>query len=566
MAEKKIDSTLLDKAIIFATNAHKGTERRGKGFPYIVHPLEAMSIVATMTNDQEVLAAAALHDVVEDTDITLEDIRREFGDRVAQLVGSESDNVDPNYKDDLSWKDIKVLGMKRIRNSSKEEQMVALGDKLSNMRAIHLDWLKNRSGIWKKFRESDPSIHAWRYYQLSNCFDKLEGYEALNEFQFYVRNVFGEYLHDFRIEKNDKTLEIYGKIDAKNALIIKEELEAIEGDAYLDFEHVGGIEYAAVRTFYRLFKSGKRFFIRNANFNTIYVFYSLGVASQLSITAKPNEIELSDYEESGDGYTATSYFHKYGDTMMKLYANFIRPEEVEKEKVIATRVLSLGINTPLCGDLITCQGQYGIQFERIHGKRSIARAISQEPERLEEFVHLYTKAVKKLHKTKCDTTLFDPIGKSFLKELEIARDHFTDEEYEYIKKFIKDHEGLKTCIHGDLHIGNVILSSTNEVLFIDMADFAYGDPYFDICTLYAMAYLISEEQVNRLFHIEKSQMQQVWKLFVKEYFDYQTDEQVEEFNKVIRPYTGIRIIQFANRSKWKDGGIASNLKKLIFDK
>ena len=79
MANKYIDSTLLDRAIIFAVNAHRNTERRGKGFPYIVHPLEAVEIVATITPDQELLAAAALHDTIEDTDVTVEDIRREFG-------------------------------------------------------------------------------------------------------------------------------------------------------------------------------------------------------------------------------------------------------------------------------------------------------------------------------------------------------------------------------------------------------------------------------------------------------------------------------------------------------
>ena len=67
MANKPLDTTLLDRAIEFAVHAHSGTERRGKGFPYIVHPLEAVAIVATMTNDPELLAAAALHDTVENS-------------------------------------------------------------------------------------------------------------------------------------------------------------------------------------------------------------------------------------------------------------------------------------------------------------------------------------------------------------------------------------------------------------------------------------------------------------------------------------------------------------------
>ena len=83
MANKYLETDLLDRAIIFAVKAHHNTERRGKGFPYIVHPMEAVEIVASITPDQELLAAAALHDTIEDTDVTVEQLRAEFGERIA---------------------------------------------------------------------------------------------------------------------------------------------------------------------------------------------------------------------------------------------------------------------------------------------------------------------------------------------------------------------------------------------------------------------------------------------------------------------------------------------------
>ena len=89
--EGKMDTSLLDRAILFAVQAHAGTQRRGTAVPYVVHPVEAVVSVATMTDDQEVLAAAALHDVVEDTDVTLDELRAQFGERVACLVDTESD-------------------------------------------------------------------------------------------------------------------------------------------------------------------------------------------------------------------------------------------------------------------------------------------------------------------------------------------------------------------------------------------------------------------------------------------------------------------------------------------
>ena len=103
MANKPLNTELLDRAIIFAVRAHAGTERRGKGYPYIVHPMEAMEIVATMTSDQKLLAAAALHDTVEDTEVTVEQIRAEFGDRVADLVASESDVMPSGVSEGDSW-------------------------------------------------------------------------------------------------------------------------------------------------------------------------------------------------------------------------------------------------------------------------------------------------------------------------------------------------------------------------------------------------------------------------------------------------------------------------------
>lgn len=92
--EVLLDETisLMDRAIIFATRAHSGTYRKGTHIPYIVHPIEAAAIVATMTDDPDMIAAAVLHDVVEDTDATAEDIRLFFNDHIAKLVEAESEN------------------------------------------------------------------------------------------------------------------------------------------------------------------------------------------------------------------------------------------------------------------------------------------------------------------------------------------------------------------------------------------------------------------------------------------------------------------------------------------
>ena len=190
MANKPLDTQLLDRAIIFAVKAHAGTERRGKGFPYIVHPMEAMEIVATMTPDQELLAAAALHDTVEDTDVTVEQIREEFGERIASLVAAESDVMVEGVSEEDSWHARKKAAIDRLANASHDAKMVAPGDKLSNMRAIARDYAVQGDKLWSLFHASDPKDHEWHYRGLANSLRELDNTFAFKEFESLIDQVF----------------------------------------------------------------------------------------------------------------------------------------------------------------------------------------------------------------------------------------------------------------------------------------------------------------------------------------------------------------------------------------
>jgi myo-inositol-1(or 4)-monophosphatase len=191
MAKNKIDSTLLDRAITFAVKAHANTERNGKGYPYIVHPMEAVVIVATMTSDQELLAAAVLHDTVEDTDVTVEQIRAEFGDRIASLVAAETDTIWQNVGEKDDWHARKQAAIERLTNASHDVKIVALGDKLSNMRAIARDYAMQGNKLWDLFHSKDPKEHEWRYRGLADALRELQDTFAYKEFEQLINQVFG---------------------------------------------------------------------------------------------------------------------------------------------------------------------------------------------------------------------------------------------------------------------------------------------------------------------------------------------------------------------------------------
>lgn len=190
MANKPLNTELLDRAIVFAVRAHAGTERRGKGFPYIVHPMEAVEIVATMTSDQELMAAAALHDTVEDTDVTLDQIRAEFGDRIASLVALESDTFEQGVSEEDSWHARKQTAIDCLASASHDAKIVALGDKLSNMRAIARDYSVKGDALWSLFHTKDPKDHEWHYRGLADALRELQDTFAYKEFEKLINQVF----------------------------------------------------------------------------------------------------------------------------------------------------------------------------------------------------------------------------------------------------------------------------------------------------------------------------------------------------------------------------------------
>lgn len=183
-----LDTSFFDEALVFATNAHHGTERRGKGYPYIIHPMEAVTIVATITNDPEMLAAAVLHDTVEDTEVTLDQIRERFGERVAVLVEHESAPSGGG-----SWHERKETQIAQLAHAPYDSKIVALGDKLSNMRAIATDYRVMGEALWSRFHAPHgKSDIEWYYRSLTEAMAALSDQPAYQEFKGLVETVFSK--------------------------------------------------------------------------------------------------------------------------------------------------------------------------------------------------------------------------------------------------------------------------------------------------------------------------------------------------------------------------------------
>lgn len=182
---------LLSQALQFAAKAHKGAFRKGSSAPYILHPMEAAITTLRMTGDESLAAAAALHDVIEDTPYTYEDIRARFGEKIADIVLEESENKRRDMTPEESWKIRKEEGIQRIAGASREAKIVALSDKLSNMRATARDYREQGDRVFMRFHVKEKSAHAWYHRGLLDALSELSDTHEYREYQRLYGEVFG---------------------------------------------------------------------------------------------------------------------------------------------------------------------------------------------------------------------------------------------------------------------------------------------------------------------------------------------------------------------------------------
>jgi myo-inositol-1(or 4)-monophosphatase len=184
---------LVSEAIAFAVKAHDGMRRKKSDAPYILHPMEAAVIVGTMTDDQNLIAAAALHDVVEDAGVTIEEIEEKFGKRVRELVAAETEDKRADLPPASTWRIRKEESLAELKNTTDiGVLMVWLGDKLANMRAIYRDFKAEGNAMWQRFNQTDVSEQAWYYCSIVTLTKALSDTSAWLEYKTLTELVFGK--------------------------------------------------------------------------------------------------------------------------------------------------------------------------------------------------------------------------------------------------------------------------------------------------------------------------------------------------------------------------------------
>ena len=180
----------LYKAYTYAANAHAGQNRKKTSIPYFAHIITTMNYAMALTQDMEVLQAAILHDTVEDTWVTFEDLQREFGDRVARLVESETENKRPNIPAPQTWEIRKRETVEHLKKASIDTKVIVLADKTANLESIVKEQRHIIGDIWKKFNQTDKEKQAWYFRAVREQLTEFSDTSVIKKYDAYLEILF----------------------------------------------------------------------------------------------------------------------------------------------------------------------------------------------------------------------------------------------------------------------------------------------------------------------------------------------------------------------------------------
>ena len=237
------------------------------------------------------------------------------------------------------------------------------------------------------------------------------------------------------------------------------------------------------------------------------------------------QINLKDWIQIGAGGNGKTYRPADGsDDKVLLKVNKGKGSKfecVKEEFELSCAVAAMGLPTPKMYEVVKVGESYGTLFERVKNKKSICRICADDPSRIEEMAALMSRMVQELHSVECTSDCFRPVKEYAMKGLEFVRGYVKEPEYNTLKGWIDTMEDTRTCLHGDLNLGNLIVNP-DGAWWIDLGRFTYGDPMVDIGHLYmfthgetsAFSWSI-QLGLQRLFHMKMRDLHRFWDAFVQ---------------------------------------------------
>ena len=256
------------------------------------------------------------------------------------------------------------------------------------------------------------------------------------------------------------------------------------------------------------------------------------------------KINLDDWILSGGGGNGLSYNHKKDESIiLKMNKPSLPKEHTEREFQRSRALYEMGVNCPKVIDFVTDGHRYGLIEEKVNGKKSFARIISEAPDQLEPLAKAFAQRARLLHQIRCDNGLFPSYRENYLKKLAQSK-VLSAKEKQILRDALDSMDDAVYCIHGDLTPGNIIRAGGKDY-WIDLGDVMYGDPDIDFGNMMFLCDHVPVKLIDYLYHISLEQFREFVEIYGKEYFGdrWGTRELEDKLHKVLLLKAGSAVLK-----------------------
>lgn len=304
----------------------------------------------------------------------------------------------------------------------------------------------------------------------------------------------------YDIEDKKMTIYLEGRIDAGNSKEAEDELMALsrENPGVSLILDAAGLEYissAGLRVLMRLRKSRDTLQVINTSPEVYEIFSVTGFTQILDVSKKLRFVSAKGLKKLGAGVNGTVYTLD-DESILKTVKNMTL-DAIKSEMEVSRTAFVYGIPTAIAYDVVETEEGYGEIYEMMKAG-VFSTVLVEQPERRDEFLKEFVRIYREIHGTDVAGSPLPGIKKIYLEAADTLTQWLEPDEVELIKKFIAAVPERTTFIHGDFHLGNIMLQD-GELILIDIGEAAYGHPIFDLaqtCWAFYMGININHEKCS----------------------------------------------------------------------
>ena len=332
-------------------------------------------------------------------------------------------------------------------------------------------------------------------------------------------------------ETNQLTILLTNRIDSSNVSEAEDAIMEIhnqnkDAEIIFDAKNLEYISSAGLRVLLKIRKMQGGLNIINVSLDIYELFETTGFSEIMNIQKALRELSIEGAEVIGKGGHG-QVLRLNGDTIVKLFHPGTPVEDAKREQEYAKRAFIMGVPTAIPFDVVKCGDSIGLVFELINSV-TLSEFMKNNPERFQEYAVKYANLLKQLHETKVSPDMLSGTKELYRDRINHLKElgYFTEKEIEDLHR-INDAFADDTCIiHGDFHPKNVMVMD-GELVLIDMADITYGNPLYDLGSMFLTHVTVSPERKSDIIGLPAETVDKLWKIFISVYLDT-TDANVIE--------------------------------------